>query len=212
MKFVLKFLLFFTVQLLVISCSQPQSSSSSELSSLYIPTEDNFTDYDKEHVNNYNFYLEAADSLWLYANSQDLRNMGLSIEKMNKVRSNARYWGRNTNPKLKERIITNITSIDSILSAKGVPEQVTYRIYLSEVFIKPDKDGVVKREGYNPMNNFDLYHLDIDEEGYVIKTVRRDNKEIDVAFPSNPPSKIKDLGGEYTLNNFNELKVERVAY
>lgn len=194
----------FACMLLIMACT----NSSKHLQNLHIEIENSYTDYDKDHVNDFNYFVDVADSIIYYSNNNDFRNMGLLFDDLVKHKSRATYWGTHTNSTLKDLIDTNILKVEQSLSESCVPEEVTYRINFREVYVEP-QNGVITREGYNPSNPFDLYNLSIDKEGYVVRTVRRDNKKIE-RKPLREVEIVKDLSGEYAFRNFEEMKIERI--
>lgn len=167
------------------------------------------TDYAKSHLNNFNHYVNLADSLIEYHRHNDYRNMGLCIDKMNSIRSSFTYWSKHENPDLESQIENNYEGLKSLLISVGIPDKFSYRILFSEVGLVP-RNGQIIREGYNSLNPFTTYNLSVDSEGYVVKTVGLNNKKFEIAFDFNSISSIKDLAGEYPFKNFDSMVIERI--
>jgi hypothetical protein len=174
-----------------------------------VPSSDTYTDYDKERINHYAYFAELADSLVVYSAANDTRNMGRMIVLMNEEQHSASVFSSHKNPKLKNIIETNIAAIHADLDNRNVPREVTYRINFSEVYIKP-KDGVVTREGYDSFNSFRLYDISVDNEGYAVRTIKRDRDDVEEKPFTYDGSTIKDLSGEYQFKSFDILKAEPI--
>ena len=187
------------------SCSNSQSMKTD----YHIGADNSLTEYDKEHLNNYNSYVDLVDSIIIAHKNGDTRSVGLLADKMIKVKGHFSYWSKHDNPSLEEQIDHNCELLNSELSSAGVPSVITYRINFSEVYIYP-QNGKIVREGYNKLNPFTTYYLSVDEDGYVVRTVSLDGSKPEIDFDFNSISSIKDLKAEYPFENFDAMVVTKI--
>lgn len=178
------------------SCSSQQENNLSD--EFLIANDGTLTDYDKQNVNHYNYFVEMADSLIIYNRNNDLRHMGLCIVAMNHSRGEI-SWFSHPNDKLKKQTSENISKIQSTLDSLGVPQEVTYPINVEEIYVHPH-NGIIDVDIASPYNNFRLYNASLDSEGNLIRTVHRFHRDYpSKEFTFDAVSTIKDLTSTYKL-------------
>lgn len=185
------------------SCSSPNSIEHK----FKIPDSSSYTEDDKKHLNSYDLFCELSDSLVYYTKLDDKRRMGVCMLSMNEAQEDA-VCSWKSDSSLKRQVIKNVELIHSELDKIGIPQAVTYRILFTDIPLFSFKNGAVVREGYNMFNDFKLFNISVDSEGYAARSVARDRGKIEVPPFSYTGNTIKDLAGEYPFKNLERMEIK----